>query len=463
MPNVPARICLGLAALFFSLTAWAQPLDDVYKRGLALAKAKDFAAAAPLFRQAAEAGHPAAQAAMGQLASFGDGVPQSKQEARRWYELAAAQGDPMSLYNIGLYWDRGIGGPQDRARALDYYRKGAAAGEDRAAYNAGQILFVGDGVPPDAAEGTRLIAIAAAKGNTVAQVSLGYIYENGIGVRKDARRAMDLYALAEKAGHPKASERLLRLANIVLEEGLALERDRKGQAALEMQDLACHYGQFYACYNAGRLHVTGEIVPKNLNAALIRFHKACKWDNAPGCRAISDTVLTGQSTAPADVAVALKIMQTQCGQGNASGCHNLAVLKLRPEYNMLDQQGAMKLLAQNCFNKGFQKSCQPYMDIYNASLPKTSGGGSSSGGMTALEQGIIDVLGIVAGTMQAMGSAGQYSAGSYSGYSSAAPPGSSSSVSGGYSPQDRADFNQFISSVSAYGQNIKCRAGNPYC
>jgi hypothetical protein len=156
----------------------------------------------------------------------------------------------------------------------------------------------------------------------------------------------------------------------------------------------------------------------------------------------------------------VKLATTLCDQGNVRGCHNLAIMKVQPRYKIYDQPGAMKLLAQNCFNKGFQPSCQPYMDMYNASLPKSSGGGGSSGGMSWLEQGLLDVLGVVAGTMSAVGSAGQYSAGSYAGYSTTSSTGASS---GGYSPQDRADFNQFISSVSAYGQHVQCRAGNPYC
>ena len=156
------------------------------------------------------------------------------------------------------------------------------------------------------------------------------------------------------------------------------------------------------------------------------------------------------------------MMTSLCEAGSGPACHNLAVIKLQPRYRINDQPGAMKLLAQNCLNRGFQPSCQPYFDMYNASLPKSSGSGSS-GGMSSFEQGIVDVLGIIAGTMSAIGSAGQSSQGSYSGYSSYAPSSSTGGSAGGYSPQDRADYNQFIDSVSAYGQHVKCRPGNPYC
>jgi uncharacterized protein len=465
MPPMPAKIALALCALLMSAAVFAAPpMDDVYQRGYALAKAKDFAAAGPLLRQAAESGHPGAQTAIAEFYSFGLGVPQSKEQARQWYERAAAQGDANALYNIGLYWDRGIGGPQDRVRALDLYRRGARAGDDRAAYNAGQMLLIGDGVPASQPEGVRLIEIAAAKGNVIAHSSLGYIYETGFGVRKNARAALDHYARAEKAGHGAAGQRREQLAAAVLGEGEALERDRRGAAALEMLELACRYGHFYACQRAGRMHMTGELVRKDLGAAIIQFRAGCNEEATTACSGLGDAVMLGAPATADDIAKTRKVAETRCAEGRANACHILAAMKQQPRFGMLDAQGAMNLLAQNCLKKGFQPSCQPYFDMYNASLPQSSGGGSSGGGMTWFEQGIIDILGIAAGTMSAMGSASRAPSGAYAGYSSYSPPSASySAPNGGYSPQDRVDFNQFISSVSAYGQNVKCRAGNPYC
>lgn len=461
---MPAKFGLILCLLIISAAALAAPMEDVYQRGYALAKAKDFAAAEPLLRKAAEAGHPGAQTAIAEFHSFGLAVPQSKEKAREWYERAAALNDANGLYNIALYWDRGIGGPQDRARALDYYRRGANAGDSRAAYNAGQMLMIGDGVPANPPEGVRLIEIAAANGETKAHSSLGYIYETGFGVRKNARAALDHYARAEKAGHAAAGQRRLSLAATVLGEGEALERDGRGPAALEMLELACRYGHFYACQRAGRMLMAGTLVRKDLAAAMAQFRAGCNDEAQAACSGLGDAVMQGAPAGADDIAKTRKVAETRCAGGRANACHILAAMKQQPRFNMLDQQGAMKLLAQNCLNKGFQPSCQPYFDMYNASLPQSSGGGSSGGGMSWFEQGIIDVLGIAAGTMSVMGSANRAPSGAYAGYSSYSPPSATySAPNGGYSPQDRADFNQFISSVSAYGQNVRCRAGNPYC
>lgn len=455
------RFSLG-ALIWLFAGIWhanADSLDQIYARGEALGRAGDFAAAAPLIRQAADGGHAQAQYTLGTLYSFGDGVPQSKAEARLWFEKAAAQDHAGALYNLGLYYDRGISVTQDRPRALAYYKRGAGAGDTRAAYNAGQMLVTGDGVTADPAEGVGYLELAAAQDIPKANASLGFIYQTGLGVRRNAELALDHYARAESKGMDVAGERRLMLASTVLEEGLALERDRYGAEALRSFDLACRFGQFFACYNAGRVRMAGDIVAKDMTSAVVSFRAACRWDNAPGCRGLADAVMQGARATPDDVSRTAKLATELCNKGESRGCHNLAVMKLQPRFNMRDPQGAMNLFAQSCLKKGFQPSCQPYFDMYNASLAKPQGGGSS--GMTWLEQGIIDVLGVVAGTMSAMGSAGQYSTGAYSGYSPAAP--ASVVTTGGYSPQDRADFNQFIASVSSYGQHVSCRPGNPYC
>lgn len=459
-------VLIALLSLVAAGASFAESLEETYQRGNALGQAGKLNEALPFIRAAADGGHAQAQFTLGSMYAFGQGgLTQSRDEARDWYERAAAQGHPVALYNLGLYYDKGLGVAQDRVRALDYYKRGAAAGDAKAAYNAGELLFRGDGVEADAAAGIAYMEQSARQNTAKAQLSLGYIYEAGVGVRRNAERALDYYARAEAQGQQVGAERGMSLASTVLNEGLALENDRRGSEALRMFDLACRYGQFYACYNAGRVRLEGKIVIKDLNGAARSFRAACKWENAPGCIGLANTVIFGADATPSDLAMTLKIATAQCNEGRERGCHNLAIMKVQPRYKIYDQQGAMKLLAQNCFKKNFQPSCQPYMDMYNASLPQSSGSsGSSSGGMSWLEQGILDVLGVVAGTMQAAGAAGQYSAGSYSGYSSYTPPSAPSTYSGGgYSPQDRADFNQFISSVSSYGQYVKCRPGNPYC
>lgn len=446
--------CLAMTVM----QATADTAQGTYERGMALGKAGDLAAAAPLIRSAADAGHAEAQFTLGTMYAFGQGVEQSKSEARAWFERAAQQDHPRALYNLGLYSERGIGGPKDMGRAIFWYRRGARAGDAQAAYNAGHILLTGDGVPRDTAAGISLIQQAATAGTPEAMASLGYIFETGFGTHKDAARALDYYAQAERGNLGGAGERRLTLASTVLEEGLALERDRRGTEALRLQDLACRYGQHYACYNAARLRHRGDIVPRDMSGALAGFRTACDRGIDSACHYAADAVLSGASATQADIKRTLDFVQARCNQGNARACHNLAVVRMNPAFGTPDADAAMKLLAKNCIERGFDTSCQPYYDMYNATLPQSSPGGST-GQMSVVEEGILGILSFAVDGLTAMSATGRYSSGQYAGYSTWSPP--ATTTYSGYSPADRANFSNFMDSIRH--PTVQCRVGNPYC
>jgi TPR repeat protein len=456
---MPHRIALILACLAMTImSARAETAQSLFERGMQYGKAGDFAAALPLIRSAADAGHADAQFTLGTMYANGQGVPLSKTDAIAWFERAGARNHPRALYNLGLYHDRGIGVAKDMVRALAWYRRGAAAGDAQAAYNAGHIALTGDGVPRDAAEGLRLLQQSASAGTAEAQASLGYIHETGYGTRKDAAQALDYYAQAERNNLGGAGERRLTLASAILEEGIALENDRHGPEALRLQDLACTYGQHYACYNAARLRHKGEIVPRDVRGALKGFQSACDRGMEAACHYAADAVLSGASTAPADIGRTDAFVQKLCNQGNAKACHNLAVIRMNPAFGTPDPDVAMKMLAQNCINRNFNQSCQPYYNMYNATLPQSSGS-SSSGSMSLVEEGILGILSMAVDGLSALSAAGRYSQGSYAGYSSYAPP--ATTISSGYSPADRANFSNFMDSIRH--PTVTCRVGNPYC
>lgn len=454
---MPHRLALILACLAITvMSARAEPGQAWFERGMQLGKAGDFAAALPLIRSAADAGHADAQFTLGTMYANGQGVPLSKTDARLWFERAAQKNHPRALYNLGLYHERGISVPKDMSTALSWYRRGASNGDAQAAYNAGHILLTGDGVPRNSVEGIRLLEQSASAGTPEAMASLGYIFETGFGTRKDASRALDYYAMAEKHNLGGAGDRRLTLAATVLEEGIALENDRRGTEALRLQDLACRYGQHYACYNAARLRHRGDIVARDLNAALAGFRTACDRGIESACHYAADAVLSGAEATSADIQRTDSHARKLCGQNNARACHNLAFIRANPAFGKPDRDAAMKLLAQNCITRKFEASCQPYYDMYNATLPQAP---TSSGGMSVVEEGILGILSFAVQGLSAMSATGKYSSGNYGGYSTWSPP--ATTTHSGYSPADRANFSNFMDSIRH--PTVKCRVGNPYC
>jgi uncharacterized protein len=78
-------------------TAVAGPSND----GVAAYNRGDYATAYRLLRPLAEHGDAEAQFYLGVQYNFGYGVPQSYDEAAKWYRKAADQGDATAQFNLG--------------------------------------------------------------------------------------------------------------------------------------------------------------------------------------------------------------------------------------------------------------------------------------------------------------------------------------------------------------------------
>jgi len=101
----------GAVALLAAVTLPAQTFDDAlaaYKRG-------EIGVAVKAFSRLAEQGHAKAQYFLGFLYAEGEGVPQDKAEAARWYRKAAEQGYAEAQFNLGVMYENGEGVPEDKA------------------------------------------------------------------------------------------------------------------------------------------------------------------------------------------------------------------------------------------------------------------------------------------------------------------------------------------------------------
>ncbi|MFN3890954.1 MAG: tetratricopeptide repeat protein [Beijerinckiaceae bacterium] len=458
-------------ALFAPVRSYAnEDADALYARGNAVGQAGLYAAAIGLIRQAAEKGHTQAEFALGSMLSNGQGAPMSKEQARIWFERAAAKGHPVALFNLGIYYDHGLGVKADRIRAIEYYKRAAKAGHAEAAFNAGQMLMMGVDMPVDEKEGMSYIAMAAKGGVATALLTMGNAHEHGRGgMSRDAGLALEYYARAEKAEIQYAWEGRTRVSRKVTEEGVALERDKQGQEALRFYDLACRFGEYHGCYNAANLRYSGRLgVTKDIARALPDYRTACSWAVEGGCRGVSAVVLSGGPVTAKDVDTARRYLNGECGRGHGVMCFNLAWIKTQPRFGAVDQKGAMSLLGQACLKYNYKPACQPYYNLYNALLPQQAPSRPASARReeTFVESAILAGMTAITATLVALGSAGAASKGTYSGYSSygAQSYAMTRPSPGGVHPaQDRADFRQFISSVSSYGSSVRCRPGNPYC
>jgi TPR repeat protein len=162
--NRPNRYpLLPLCGLIFYLCAGAAASDPErdYQRGFKAYAQEDLIGAMEALGQAADAGHPKAQALLGYIFDKAE----QDAEAMRYYRLAADQGDPAGEYGVATLYAAGEGVEKDDAEALRWFSMAAEKGHGPAidvladAYLQGAL-----GLEPDREEALRLLRMGAAEG-----------------------------------------------------------------------------------------------------------------------------------------------------------------------------------------------------------------------------------------------------------------------------------------------------------
>ncbi len=106
--------------------------EDLAARAEAFSQAGNYREALPLFREAAEQGHPGAQYSLGLMYRQGDVIEHDDEKAMTWFRKAAEQGHAEAQFYVGwLYW-KGEGVEKNDEEAIKWFRKAAEQGHERA-------------------------------------------------------------------------------------------------------------------------------------------------------------------------------------------------------------------------------------------------------------------------------------------------------------------------------------------
>jgi TPR repeat protein/uncharacterized caspase-like protein len=225
--------------------------------------------------------------------------------SRHFYASAAERGYTTSLVNLGYVHRQGLGVAQDDALAHRYYMEAALRGNLRARTNVGTDFLHGEGVAEHSAvEAVQWFRLASESGWAPAQNALATRYLRGEGVPADPAAAAALYELAALGGLREAMNNLGRLylsgegvpqdraeahlwLRLAIAEGdpfapFTLARDllAGGEGAaepgrvLDLLKLAWHRGNDRAILELAWVHERGEIVPRDLEAALAAAYRA---------------------------------------------------------------------------------------------------------------------------------------------------------------------------------------------
>ena len=117
------KIAMMLIVLAMSTTVGAQNTDEIYAEAKALYDAKNYKAALPKLKVAAEKGHKKAQYRLGRCYDKGHGTAENNKLAYEWYAKSAAQNYAKGQLALGKCYMKGKGTTADQAKAKAWLTK----------------------------------------------------------------------------------------------------------------------------------------------------------------------------------------------------------------------------------------------------------------------------------------------------------------------------------------------------
>jgi TPR repeat protein len=202
--NLLAARNIDRACTAFAKAAEHDSIAGRYQAALCLLKTEPERAAA-LMQRAADAGHPAAQEAIGRACLERKPNPELAC-AERNLDAAAKAGRPSAQSLLGWMYANGAGVPRDARRASELYLEAARSGDPAAQNNLGELYEKGNGVRKNARLAASWYLQAAQAGFGAAQFNLGRMYALGVGVERDPAKARAWLEKARAQGIAPAND-----------------------------------------------------------------------------------------------------------------------------------------------------------------------------------------------------------------------------------------------------------------
>ena len=149
---------LCVLCLLCTLCALCQNADKLYEEGKSLYDAKNYTAAFPKLKAAAEKGHKKAQYRLGRCYDKGNGVAENDEEAFKWYSKSAAQNYGKALYQVGKCYKDGEGVEKNHQKAFEFFTKASKQDNAEAKYQLAKYYLKGKhGIKTDPAKAKSLL------------------------------------------------------------------------------------------------------------------------------------------------------------------------------------------------------------------------------------------------------------------------------------------------------------------
>jgi TPR repeat protein len=226
-------------------------------------------------RRAAEQGHAAAQALLGQAHLFGVAAESDFGEGLLWTRRGAQGGASLAQFRLGDLYQSGRGVPRDDREAARWFHLAAAQGDPIAQTRLGNQYRLGKGVERNESEAAYWFHVAAMQGQPEAQYRLACLYEKGWGVPRDERKAFEWFLAAARQDVPSAQLQ----AGLMYFSGRGVEMNL--EEAVGWLEMAAGWGLPLAQHHLGACFAAGHGVAQNSKKAFF-WHTLAAAGAAPG-------------------------------------------------------------------------------------------------------------------------------------------------------------------------------------
>jgi localization factor PodJL len=175
-------------------------------------------------RSAALKGDATAAYEVGVRFAEGKGVPQSYDEAAKWYDRAAQAGVVPAMFRLGTLYEKGLSVKKDLDTARRYYMQAADRGNAKAMHNLAVLDADGGANGSNYKSASLWFRKAAERGVADSQFNLGILYARGIGVDQNLAESFKWFSLAAAQGDADAGRKRDDIAKRLDPQSLAAAR-----------------------------------------------------------------------------------------------------------------------------------------------------------------------------------------------------------------------------------------------
>ncbi|MDR2387918.1 MAG: sel1 repeat family protein [Deltaproteobacteria bacterium] len=214
-------------------------------------------------------------------------IPENKEKAAKYYQMAANQDYPEAIWNLGNYLLNDPAGPHDLARGLELLFRGRDLGDPLIINQLGFYYQHGLHVGQDYEKALELFRQAAELGNPHSQYNLAYMYLNGLGLEADSLAAFEW---VEKAAEADFVEAIGSLGEFYL-LGVGCKPDQ--DKGFELLNRAVGRDHAKSILLMGLIYKDSDLVEPDYQLARFYLHKAVNLGHLPAFPVLAELLEKG--------------------------------------------------------------------------------------------------------------------------------------------------------------------------